>query len=76
MSFLHVITEGDAPEIVCGYHDTADAARACEADYFEDVAQADAELQAERRYERWLEDGGTASERIHAEHIEDELRAL
>lgn len=74
MSFLHVITEGTADEVVCGPHETVAQARDCERDYFENVAAAEnarAEYLAEQHYERWLEDGGPMSDRIHAEHMRD-----
>lgn len=78
MSFLHVITEGTADEIVCGPHETVAQARDCERDFFENAAAAEnarAEYLAEQHYERWLEGGGSASDRISAEHAEDERRA-
>lgn len=35
MTFVHIITEGDAPEVVCPRdHESVAAARECEADYF------------------------------------------
>lgn len=42
----------------------------------EQAEQARAELAAERGYERWLEDGGAASERIWAENERDRVMGV
>ena len=41
-----------------------------------DAAQAQAEWEAEQRYEAWLENGGAHADVIAWEHQQDELRAL
>lgn len=60
-------------------HDTVAQARECEEQHAADIEghlQAQAELATEQRYERWLEDGGAAGERIRAEdEIEREREA-
>lgn len=61
--------------ITCGNcrntHETAADVRACYAEAQEGHEQQQAELAAEQRYERWLEDGGAASERIQWESQQD-----
>lgn len=51
-------------------HDTVAQARACEQEYHEDLecqAMAHGDWLIERRYERWLEEGGAHRESIAAE---------
>lgn len=81
MSFTHIISDGPHG-FDCGYsHRTTEAARECEANYFEygtfsDEQLARAEAEAEARYEMWLESGGSSSDRISAEHLEDLAREI
>lgn len=72
--FTHRNKQMELAGFVPDQHATTAEMRQCESDWddmLEGHAEAQAELETERRYELWLEGGGAAGERIAAEHQQD-----